>query len=299
MTKNEFVNGFLDLTSWTVPYGTEQFYTEMIFSKLLKKLCNVTLKFDGKNFYYKQGKSKTLFCSHLDTACSLCERVNYTQINNFIYSDKSTILGADDKAGVMVLLSLIKANVPGTYYFFVGEECGRIGSEWAARNLKHTFTKFDRAIAFDRRGTGSIISHQLGERSCSDAFCSSLAFEYKKNGLFFTQDERGLYTDTAAFIDSIPECTNISVGFNHEHSHSEKIDINYAYDVAVASTKVDWENLKTNRVIELPKFSSKFFNIDEEFDPFLPTRKWNNRSKLIEDNMSELDLYKEYHKYLM
>jgi di/tripeptidase len=30
-----------------------------------------------------------------------------------IYTDGSTILGADDKAGVVVLLSLIEANVTG------------------------------------------------------------------------------------------------------------------------------------------------------------------------------------------
>ena len=43
-------------------------------------------------------------------------------------SKRKTILGADDKAGMVILLYMIEKKIPGLYYFFIGEEVGCIGS---------------------------------------------------------------------------------------------------------------------------------------------------------------------------
>jgi hypothetical protein len=44
-----------------------------------------------------------------------------------ISTDGTTTLGADD-TGVSVLIWMMKHNIPGLYYFFIGEEVGCIGS---------------------------------------------------------------------------------------------------------------------------------------------------------------------------
>jgi hypothetical protein len=91
-------------------------------------------------------------------------------------------LGADDKAGVTVLLWMIQNNIPGLYYFFIGEEVGCIGSGLAAKygNFKGNY---DRIISFDRRDVGSIITFQSYSRCCSDAFANDLCSELNKSGL--------------------------------------------------------------------------------------------------------------------
>ena len=45
-------------------------------------------------------------------------------------------------------------------------------------------------ISFDRRGTGSVITHQTATRTCSDGFASTLANELNKLGLSYKKDER-------------------------------------------------------------------------------------------------------------
>jgi hypothetical protein len=50
---------------------------------------------------------------------------------------------------------------------------------------------------------------------------------------------------SASFIDDIPECTNISVGYNFEHTETQ--NITYLDRLAKASVNVDWSSLPTAR----------------------------------------------------
>lgn len=64
-----------------------------------------------------------MFTCHLDTCCHKQEFVNHVQDDRFIRTDGKSI-GADDKAGMVVLLYMIEKGIPGIYYFFIGEEVG-------------------------------------------------------------------------------------------------------------------------------------------------------------------------------
>ena len=110
-------------------------------------------------------------------------------------------------------------------------------------------SEFDRAIAFDRRGIDSVITHQGWGRCCSDAFGSALAEELMKNNdaLMMLNDDTGVYTDTAEFTDIIPECTNISVGYAREHTQEESLDLIYYQNLAAAVLTVDWDGLPVER----------------------------------------------------
>lgn len=162
-----------------------------------------------------------------------------------IYTDGKTILGADDRAGVAVLLHLIRNNIPGTYMFFVGEESGRIGSEFAA--LDGAGAGFKRMICWDRMGTDSIITHQMMERSCSADFAEELRRQYGEAGLEMKLDPHGTYTDSFSFIGEIPECTNISVGYWNQHTTTERQDARFLVHMAEASVAIDWERLPATR----------------------------------------------------
>jgi hypothetical protein len=63
----------------------------------------------------------------------------------------------------------------------------------------------------------------------------------------YLPDNTGVYTDTAEFIEVIPECTNISVGYYSEHSDKEKLDIIHFQALADRVALIDWDSLPTDR----------------------------------------------------
>jgi len=239
------LNTFIKLTSMTYPYGYEDVLVkDMIKCKLFPS--DISKDIHG-NYFIQVGESRTIFASHLDTVSKTHTKVNHVFEGNMIQTDGTTTLGADDKAGVTTMLWMIKHNVPGLYYFFIGEEVGCIGSGNAARSVSDFKDKYDRIISFDRRDVGSVITHQSWSRCCSDSFGDALAAELNKSGLSYKKDDGGVYTDSAEFVDIIPECTNISVGYYKEHTTNESQDIVHLEKLAEACLRVDWENLPTER----------------------------------------------------
>lgn len=159
------------------------------------------------------------------------------------------VLGADDGTGMWLMLNLIEAKVPGTYIFHREEECGGGGSSHIARYHPQWLGDHKRAIAFDRKGTSNVITHQGGRRCCSDAFAQALADQLnaQNQGFTFAQDDGGTFTDTANYVDLIPECTNLAVGYYGQHTQEECQDLSFCTRLANALIAVDWENLPTQR----------------------------------------------------
>ena len=198
-----------------------------------------------------------MFTSHLDTA-DRAQKITklYSMIEKdeeYIVTDGNSILGSDDKSGVAVMLYMMAHNVPGLYYFFIGEERGGIGSGL----LSSVYDQVDylknikRCVSFDRRNYHSVITQQMGRVCCSNDFGTALCEQYNKNGLNLSLDPTGIYTDSASFLDEIPECTNISVGYFNEHTGDEYQNMTYLKSLAEASIKVDWNSLPTVRKIGL------------------------------------------------
>lgn len=234
---------FLKLTEYTIPFGEEH--------TLEKYLPNGFIKDSVGNYYIQIGDSDTLFTTHLDTFSSKYEKVNHIIDENIIKTDGSTILGGDNKVGTTILLYLIHNKKPGTYYFFIGEEPivsgGLYGSTKIYNENPNFFKKFKRAIAFDRREKGSIITRQMGRKCCSDEFANDLISKFSLPHFI---DTTGYYTDTAVFMNTIPECTNISCGVYNEHYNDEYVDIEYVEKLVNDVLKIDWDSITTNRNIK-------------------------------------------------
>jgi hypothetical protein len=75
-------------------------------------------------------------------------------------------------------------------------------------------------------------------------------------GLSYVKDDGGVYTDSAEFVDIIPECTNISVGYYKEHTHTESQDIDHLERLANACLQVDWDNLPTVRDPKITEYKT-------------------------------------------
>lgn len=155
----------------------------------------------------------------------------------------SNCLGADDTAGVWLMLEMIRSNVEGLYIFHRAEEIGGLGSDWIARKEPHLLQGITMAIALDRRGNDSVITHQ-GARCCSDNFATALAGEI---GLGLRPDPTGLFTDTANYTEIIPECTNISVGYDHAHSSKECLDVDFLMALRARLLNLDVSSLPISR----------------------------------------------------
>jgi hypothetical protein len=256
MKVEEFVfETFLRLTSKTVPYGSEDILVESMRELFPKGMQ----KDEWGNYFYKVGESRSIFAAHLDTVSKDYVTVTHVFDGNLIKTDGKTTLGADDKAGITILLWMIQNNVPGLYYFFIGEEVGCIGSGKAAKSMdfshinpvpKSGFYKgnYDRIISFDRRDVGSVITFQSSSRCCSDDFADALCRELNQTRkMSYKKDTGGVYTDSAEFTHLVPECTNVSVGYYKEHTTNESQDIIHLTNLAEACVKVDWEKLPTKR----------------------------------------------------
>lgn len=243
------VTTFMDMASMTTPHGYESYNWRSIPGpKMIDKYNNV---------HVLVGSSPIMFACHLDTADDTPERVWFDfRKKNFIRTNGRTLLGADDKAGAAIMCHMITKRVPGHYVFHAGEEVGCIGSTklsehlaWdgfsgALQNGAPLPDKPKAVISFDRRGYDSIVTHQMGSRTCSDAFALDLADALD---LDHQPDPTGVWTDSVQYAPYVPECTNVSVGYFNQHSNQEEQDIDFLRLLAERCCKVDWESLTISR----------------------------------------------------
>lgn len=240
---------FLSLVTKTYPHGHEEEVLEFL----------PDLKKDQVGNYYAMiggDKPETMFTSHLDTA-DRSQRTTYLYStkegeDEVIVTDGTSVLGADDKSGVTVMLYMMAHGISGLYYFFIGEERGGIGSHALADVFDEVsyLHNVKRCVSFDRRNYHSIITSQMGAECCSDEFADALCAAYNENGMSMKPDNTGIYTDSASFMDDIPECTNVSVGYFNEHTGKEKQNISFLKRLCEASVKIDWDSLPTVRSLD-------------------------------------------------
>jgi acetylornithine deacetylase/succinyl-diaminopimelate desuccinylase-like protein len=194
-----------------------------------------------------------MFSSHIDTVHKEDGINPYKMIQREIdgnvrirYRAQAECLGADCAAGVALMVSMIHEGVNGYYIFHDGEEQGCLGSRSLAQ--EEIFLKqFRRAIAFDRKGRKTIITHQAGIETSSPVFANSLRGELLMQGLHFELSERGGVTDVFQYRDVINECSNLSVGYHFAHSAKEWLEYGFLEKMAQACAKVQWEYLYTHR----------------------------------------------------
>lgn len=88
-------------------------------------------------------------------------------------------------------------------------------------------TAHTHAIAFDRRGTGDIITKQFNQRCCSEVFAADIAQRLQCENLQITlaANSNGDCTDTLSYAHLVHECSNISSGYSKEHSGQETLDV--------------------------------------------------------------------------
>jgi Peptidase family M28 len=245
------------MLSFRRPAGSksEAAFTE----RFLKPLGVKRDKFGNHVLVVGDENPSILWSSHTDSVHTVAgfQKVDYDgQYLRLPEKSKSNCLGSDDAAGVWIMMEMIKAKVPGLYVFHAAEEIGCIGSRSIAKKQPDFLANIKAAIAFDRRGTDSVITHQ-GSRCCSDNFGNSLRAQLPQR---FKLDPTGVLTDTKIYMGIVPECTNVSVGYYSEHHPEEKLDVEHLFELRDYMVKVDSSKFEIERdpkaVPAKPKYSS-------------------------------------------
>lgn len=208
------------------------------------------------NYHVLVGTSSVLWSCHTDTVHRFPGRQTVRLRGDMVTLSRrakrglhrSNCLGADDTIGVFLLRAMILAGVPGWYIFHDGEECGGLGSSALAQYAPDAFENVKYAIALDRRGTSDVITHQCGIRTASDEFAWSVARQLT-DVADYAPCARGIYTDTAEYADLIPECTNISVGYQYEHMSRESVDLAHVERLLTALLAFDETKLTESRTL--------------------------------------------------
>jgi len=235
-------------------------------------VCNIkgeviAFKYENK---IEGAKTNILWTSHIDTVHHtepdrVKQEVWIDDLTKTAFVDpKQDCLGADDGTGVWLMLQMIEHNVHGTYLFFRGEEKGCIGSGAMAEEYADYLAEFDCAIAFDRKGFDSVITHQQSSRCCSDEFGTKLSQVLSTDRDKFKLDKGGVYTDTAEFVHLIPECTNISVGYLDQHSSKETQDMDFVERLRDTLIDTQWHEIEFPIERE-PKKASSWWDDSGQF----------------------------------
>jgi len=182
-------------------------------------------------------------------------------------SKVSSCLGADCTTGIYIILNMIEAGIEGTYVIHAAEEVGCKGSAALVDDMPDWLMYTQAVISFDRYGDKSVITHQMGMRTASDAFAKS--FSDALNMPQLKADDGGSYTDSNEYSLLIPECTNISVGYYGQHGVNETQDLEYLDQLMLALESADWSKLVFKRdpsVVESLYYDKKSYTIDNTRD---------------------------------
>ena len=240
---NHFVKSdLIEMLRYRRPAGSysEQAFVDRFIIDYLERHDRVYVEDAYGNIKVDVGNPTTLFSCHTDT----CEqepgmRPEVLEFEGEIYTFDE-ILGADDGAGVLVLLHMIENEVPGRYVFHRAEEIGMRGARFSvANNNWHEGIRL--AVAFDRRGTHDVVIVQMGIQMLDGVRAGRMIdalgrYEGKK---FHTAI--GSYTDVAVYFDKIGSCMNISVGYDNEHTDQETLNLDYLDWLMGRVIDIDWD----------------------------------------------------------
>lgn len=196
----------------------------------------------------RDGTSNVLFSSHYDSAHRGEQPTGYANKVSLSHDGShfrgvDACIGADDASGIFVMARMIEAGVPALYIFHASEEVGGIGSHYIADHTPEVLDGITHAIAFDRRGTRDIIWQQGGEDCASEGTAGVFAYLLNRHGFEYQPDDGGSFTDTKLYRHLVPECFNVSVGYDNEHTSEETQDIQHLLKLADVCCELDWSAL--------------------------------------------------------
>ncbi|NHN34365.1 M20/M25/M40 family metallo-hydrolase [Paenibacillus agricola] len=191
-----------------------------------------------------------LLSAHMDTVVSFVPGRRVVWEEDDILRSSEGILGADDRAGIAILLEVIermgRLSFNGTLKvaFTRDEERGRIGSnEIAAEWL----TDVDMAIVADRRNRRDIVTSCTYMTFCSDEVGAYWERMGERIGQSDWKSCQGGTSDAMTYAEHGVPSINVSCGYQHEHTDWEELHWQSVIDTANLITEgiLSWGQVTT------------------------------------------------------
>ncbi|MBM7620032.1 hypothetical protein JOC95_001884 [Bacillus tianshenii] len=237
ITKQFFLQQLEECLSIQGESGNEDTIRQYVVEKMTPLVDHITVDSKGnilaqKNCGNAQGPV-LLFNAHLDTVEEISAARTIMK-SGAVWSSSEGILGADDRAGVTILLELaqrldsIKFNGKVKFIFTVEEEIGLVG----ARKVDEYFLwDVEAAFVVDRRNNGDIVTSCGGyEAFCHQRFGEFVEDVALSNGLDGWKCTRGGSSDTRIWASHGIQSVNLSVGYQNEHTDDEILDTDACYN---------------------------------------------------------------------
>ena len=186
--------------------------------KLVKKMTN---KHAGMAWLYvpKRKGKKICLVAHVDTVWR--ERpieLRYSKKTRTIKTGNGIGIGADDRAGVYAIYSILKSLPKKDWpmvLFCDGEEIGGIGAHEAVEKFNSYFEDVAYFVELDRRGFAEVVYYGREPAEFKE-YIESFGFE----------EEWGIFSDISVICPAVKKCgANLSVGFSMEHTAWETLDV--------------------------------------------------------------------------
>lgn len=206
-----------DIFSIPATSGGEDEMREFIWNFLAKEQIKFNVDTHG-NLFNIDNKNMPLLNSHMDTVAGEddCKLQKFVKIRDNILSGYG-VIGADDKCGIFIILSLLKEMKDLNFLFTIEEEIGCVGAKSfiLTRDISH----LPYALVLDRYGSSDIICHSnnYGTKEFENAL-------HKLGKEFGYRPERGLVSD-ADYINEQLSCANLSVGYYEHHTEHEFVKL--------------------------------------------------------------------------
>jgi tripeptide aminopeptidase len=192
-----------------------------------------------------------LLSAHMDTVRPFSPKRTIIE-NGTILSSSRGILGADDRAGIAVILEILDfirhSRFKGTLKiaFTVEEEIGCLGS----RHIDPTFLQdIDVAIVVDRRGTRDIVTSYAGiVPFCDDNYGRIFETAGALAGMPDWKMAPGGLSDAKVFAEFGIPSVNLSVGYEHEHTELETLDYKATLETVLLLEAVFENNMITKEL---------------------------------------------------
>ncbi|MFC5602699.1 M20/M25/M40 family metallo-hydrolase [Sporosarcina koreensis] len=216
--------------------GNEKRIRSVVEEKLAPFVDRITTDRHGNLLaekVYRSGNGPVIMLNaHLDIVEELVPGRQIVKEARVWRSDKG-ILGADDRAGIAVILQIARNLAQSTFsgkvkfVFTVKEECGLVG---ASQLDEYFLWDVDVAFVLDRRGAGDIVTSCGGYIPfCSKEFGRCIEEIAEKTTKGEWACTAGGSSDTRIWATHGIQSVNLSVGYQHEHTEDETLDVGVCY----------------------------------------------------------------------
>lgn len=204
-------------------------YNKYTLSRSLYELLKAKYKkvIYNEKFIYAVGDIPVALCAHMDTVFTNTPvDIYYDKEANVLWSPQG--LGADDRAGVWAILSILKTQLRPSVIFTMDEECGGLGASALIKKYKKPLTDLKYVIQLDRQGMDDCVFYDCDNRDFVE-YVESFGFH----------EQIGSFTDISIICPEWKVAgVNLSVGYFREHSPTETLNVSYLLSTITKTIKM-------------------------------------------------------------